>query len=396
MKEGKYFQIPEGPADIERLWEEAKPLEPTDLPTWLAPEDASTYRYIGSTSWANLLARDREHYFAELEEIGLTGLIVEQDPDDSRVHHVYIAAPAYEDIWAIGIYVGDSPFSFMPQQGLNNPVLTREDVSDVQAVFVADPFMLRVNDTWHMFFEVMNWRANKGEIGLTTSKDGVKWTYQQIVLAEPFHLSYPYVFEWMNDYYMIPESYQASSIRLYKALTFPTRWSFVGTLLEGPYLVDASICRYDDKWWLFTETNPDVKHDTLRLYYAADLMGPWLEHPMSPIIEGNAHVARPGGKVLVINNKVIRYTQNCYPYYGTEVRAFEITELTTVSYNEREIGQNPVLMPSGNGWNACGMHHIDAHLLDDGRWIACADGWSKAGMMRKEAISGMAKSHLAG
>ncbi len=376
MKEGKYFQIPEGPADIERLWEEAKPLEPTDLPTWLAPEDASIYRYIGSTSWAGLLARDRENYFAELEEIRLIGLIVEQDPDDSRVHRVYIAAPVYEDIWAIGIYVGDSPFSFTPQQGLNNPVLTREDVSDVQAVFVADPFMLRVNDTWHMFFEVMNWRANKGEIGFATSKNGVQWTYQQIILAEPFHLSYPYVFAWMNDYYMIPESYQASSIRLYKALTFPTRWSFVDTLLERPYLVDASIFRYDNKWWLFTETNPNVKHDTLRLYYAADLIGPWLEHPMSPIIEGNAHIARPGGKVLVINNKVIRYAQNCYPYYGTEVRAFEITALTTMSYNEREVGQNPVLMPSGHGWNACGMHHVDAHLLDDGRWIACVDGRS--------------------
>jgi hypothetical protein len=36
----------------------------------------------------------------------------------------------------------------------------------------------------------------EGEIGLATSEDGLKWDYKQVVLNEPFHLSYPYVFEW--------------------------------------------------------------------------------------------------------------------------------------------------------------------------------------------------------
>ena len=38
-----------------------------------------------------------------------------------------------------------------------------------------------------------------------------------IVLAEPFHLSYPYVFEWQGSHYMIPESGAAKSVRLYRA-----------------------------------------------------------------------------------------------------------------------------------------------------------------------------------
>ncbi len=52
----------------------------------------------------------------------------------------------------------------------------------------------------------------------------------------------------------------------------------------------------------------------------------------------------------------------------------EITELTTKRYHEREVNESPVLKASGVGWNASGMHHIDPHLLDDGRWIACVDG----------------------
>jgi hypothetical protein len=283
------------------------------------------------------------------------------------------AAPKKE--WSIGIYTGESPFHFEPGQGVDNPVLTRQDVSDVLSAGVADPFMLKVNDTWYMFFEVMNWQTLRGEIGLATSEDKMAWTYRQIVLAEPFHLSYPYVFECQHDYYMIPESHKIGSIRLYKASRFPTQWSFIGTLLSGDSFMDSSIFRYEGKWWLFTETNPTFKCDILRLYYTDELTGPWREHPMSPLIEGNGHIARPAGRVLTFDDNLVRYAQDSYPHYGTQVRTLEITELTPTSYREREVDGSPVLKPSGSDWNGSGMHHIDPHLMDDGQWLACVDGW---------------------
>src|SRR5215510_4090236 len=136
---------------------------------------------------------------------------------------------------------------------------------------------------------------------------------------------------------MIPESHKAKAIRLYRARQFPTEWSYISTLLSGQRLVDSSILRYDGKWWLFTETDPDMKFDTLRLYCADDLQGPWFEHSKSPIIKGNPHTARPAGRVLAFSDKIIRYAQDCYPVYGTGVRAFEINELTATGYQEREI-----------------------------------------------------------
>jgi hypothetical protein len=256
-----------------------------------------------------------------------------------------------------------------------NDVLTRKDVVDAQAALVADPFMIQVDQTWYMFFEVMNRQTKKGEIGLAISDTAVQWTYQQIVLAEPFHLSYPYVFEWMGDYYMIPESYKAGSIRLYRAERFPTHWSLAATLLSGGVFLDSSIVRYHDRWWMFAEINSHRKYDTLRLYSADDLYGPWYEHERSPIIEGNPHIARPGGRILVVDDRVIRYTQDCYPIYGTQVRAFELTELTRQHYCERLVREHPILAASGAGWNECGMHHIDPHFLDDGQWVACVDGF---------------------
>ena len=118
----------------------------------------------------------------------------------------------------------------------------------------------------------------------------------------------------------------------------------------------------------------------MRLFHADELTGPWLEHPESPIVQGNPSIARPAGRVLVLGDSVVRYTQDCYRTYGTQVRAFEVTDLTTKSYHEREIeDKNPVLTGTGNGWNAGGMHHIDPHVTEDGRWIACVDGWKEAG-----------------
>jgi hypothetical protein len=280
-----------------------------------------------------------------------------------------------EHLWSIGIYSGPSPLALVP--AAQNPALTAESVTDVRARFVADPFMLRAAGRWYMFFEVMN-RANwNGEIGLATSDDGLRWTYRQIVLAEPFHLSYPCVFEWQGQFYMVPESWHAGALRLYRAEDFPTRWAYVSELLTGPYFADATPFRFADRWWMFAETNPDLKHDTLRLFYAEELTGAWREHVRSPVVAADSHIARPAGRVLVEAGRLIRFAQDCEPIYGLSVRAFEITELSLDTYAERMLEPAPLLAASGTGWNRSGMHHVDAHQLEDGNWLACVDGWEQ-------------------
>jgi hypothetical protein len=127
-------------------------------------------------------------------------------------------------------------------------------------------------------------------------------------------------------------------------------------------------------WWLFTAS---TKSDTLRLYYASELCGPWIEHPKNPIVRGDANIDRPGGRILVLDGCVFRYAQDDEPVYGTQVRAFEITELTTINYEEKEVGENPILEASGAGWNRNGMHHIDPHQIDEDKWIATVDGWKE-------------------
>ena len=278
---------------------------------------------------------------------------------------------------SIGIYAAQNPFQWKSAEGINNPVLAASDVKDFQAEIVADPFMVNEESVWYMFFEVAN--TQSAEIALATSSDGLHWTYKQVVLREPFTMSFPYVFKWQNDYYMIPETHQANAIRLYKADSFPTRWSLAGELIKGMY-VDPAIVHYGNKWWLFAA---DVLgNNNLRLFYADDLMGPWIEHPKSPVVSGNDHIARPGGRVIVYEDKVIRYPQDDSGFYGRAVRAFVIDVLSTTEYKEHEAETSPILTGSAKhftwwGWNAKGMHTIDPHQIEANKWIACVDGFYK-------------------
>ena len=389
MKAGRFFQIPERPRELRELWAHARPLPTGGLPDWLTWEDARSYRTLGTVSSAGLSAADQAAFQAEIDEMELARLIVDSDPRDPHLHHVYLEAPRKEAIWSIGVYQGRSPFELAPA-AVAQPVLTAECVTDVVAAFVADPFWLRdpqagAPGRWHMFFEVMNWRANKGEIGLATSDDGLAWRYEQIVLAEEFHLSYPHVFTAAENtetvpatsadgIYMVPESFQDESVRLYRARRFPYEWEHVGTLLSGGYYVDSSLFFHGGAWWLFSETGKGTD-DTLRLFYADSLQGPWREHPQSPVVSGNSSISRPAGRVLVMHEKIVRFAQNCSAEYGTDVRAIEIARLARTEYEERTLSIAPVLDPSGRGWNAAGMHHIDAIERGPGDWLAAVDGW---------------------
>lgn len=274
------------------------------------------------------------------------------------------------ETWSIGIYSGATLLDLEPHSAIRNPILTRRDVTDVDAVCVADPFMIREGATSYLFFEVLERTEQRGEIGLAVSDDGLHWRYRQIVLKEKWHLSYPYVFKWENAHYMVPESRRAGRIVLYQAALFPLDWRPVATIRRGNF-ADPSIFRFRGQWWMFVCSS---WCDTLRLYMTEDLKSPWREHPLSPLVDGDPGRARPAGRVVACDDHVVRFAQNCRQRYGMAVRAYKINRLTPTEYAEKELARVPILRGSGQGWNAQRMHHIDPHPTSEGSWIAYVDG----------------------
>ena len=275
--------------------------------------------------------------------------------------------------WSIGIYEGPSPFKQTESEGIKNPVITAGDVDDIEAGYVADPFILIKNDKYYMFFEVWNSETNQGDIGYAESEDGKEWDYKKIIINEKFHLSYPYIFEWDSNYYLIPESEADFSVRIYKSISFPEKWEYIGNLLSGWQYSDPSIFYYQNKWWMFVST---VESNVLYLYYSENLLTGWKPHPLNPIVKLNKDISRPGGRVINYNGTFYRFTQDCDPIYGMQVFAFEITNLSEISYEERIVSQEPIITKTNRGWNAAGMHHIDLHKVGN-KWISAVDGRSK-------------------
>jgi len=288
-------------------------------------------------------------------------------PEEETAPPAARAEPA--PAWTVGIYAGPTPFDLSEPEGVSNPVLTAADVTDFDADIVAHPFMVIENDEYYLFFTAKYGPDDAGGIGLATSQDGFNWEYQKMVIREPFVQSYPYVFKWQDDYFMIPEAHTETSTRLYRATAFPLEWAYEKDLISGETLISASVAFYGDTWWMFVA--PEGNR-TLRLFYASDLTGEWTEHPLSPIIEDNPDIARPGGRVLVYDGSLYRMGQDCDPTYGNQVHAFRITEISPIAYTEEMI-EPPVVRADSTGWNSRAMHHVDPHQMKDGTWIAAVD-----------------------
>ena len=236
--------------------------------------------------------------------------------------------------FSIGIAIGDSPCSVRLPKSIANPVLTREDVTDVPATLVADPFMCQRDGRWYLFFEVVNHLTRRGEIGVAVSPDAEAWEYERIVLAEPYHLSYPYVFEWQGSHYMIPESGAAKSVRLYRAARVSSPLG-MGRKFAGGQALRRLVHSLSRRQMVALHGHRARQDEpAAAVVFRGELLGPWHEHPSSPLRD-DQHFSRPAGRVVVADRHPVRFAQDVYPVYGSSVSAFAVTKLTPTEYEER-------------------------------------------------------------
>jgi len=232
--------------------------------------------------------------------------------------------------------------------------------------------MVRAMGGWVMWFEVFEAGRERGVIGSARSDDGAAWRYDGIVLREPFHLSYPCVVPWAGEHYMVPETLALGGIHLYRAHRFPDVWRRECCLVEGTF-ADPTVMRVGNGWAMYACGRPRT-HDVLHLFVADALTGPWREHPASPVVRDDPRRGRPGGRPIVDEGRRIRFSQDCAAGYGRGLRALHVETLDATRYAEHDLDAAPVLHGTEPAWCAGGVHHLDAHALPDGTWIACHDG----------------------
>ena len=104
-------------------------------------------------------------------------------------------------------------------------------IENKEGTFNADPFVIEKENKNYCFVECFDYSEKKAKINVyeLSEKGSV---FIGTALEESFHLSFPYIFEFNNDIYMVPESSKNRDIRLYKCQNFPLEWKLEEVLIS--------------------------------------------------------------------------------------------------------------------------------------------------------------------
>ncbi len=208
-------------------------------------------------------------------------------------------------------------------------------IADPGHRFYADPFPVTWQGRTFVFFEDLDHRVGKGIIS-AIEFDGTGPTGPVTpVLEEPWHLSYPFLIEHDGELWMIPESSENRDVALYRCIDFPGRWEHHATLLCGLELGDATIVRHNALHYLFGATRDGAGgySDTLSIFHANHLFGPWMPHAGNPMMVDRTS-ARPAGNFITIDGQLWRPVQDCSDGYGSALGLAEVIELSPTSFKQ--------------------------------------------------------------
>lgn len=197
----------------------------------------------------------------------------------------------------------------------------------------ADPFPFYYRGEWYIFVEIYYLYHNKACLGYYKLSDPRR---VHVVLEEPFHLSYPNVFIWGEEVYMIPETHNARELRLYRARKFPDCWELDSVMLRDIDLADTSLYFQDDL--IMMETMEDVYSDA-KVYrnrlYQLDMDN----RTVQEIPTGRSQYIdrRPAGNFFRVGNEVYHALQNCDHCYGEYMHIAKVCDFSLDGLIEREV-----------------------------------------------------------
>ena len=244
-------------------------------------------------------------------------------------------------------------------------------IENKEGTFNADPFVIEKDNKSYCFVECFDYSEKKAKINVYELSEK-EYTFIGTALEESFHLSFPYIFEFNNDIYMIPESSKNRDIRLYKCNNFPLEWNLEEVLINDIDAADTMILRKDNKWWMMTNEDPlklNNHNYQMNIYYSDNLLnGKWISHKNNPIIM-DSNKARNAGLVFD-EDSIFRVSQafGFYKKYGENFSLNKIEFLDTNNYSEKTFSTHTKFFNK----SILGSHHLHSNNI-----FSVFDIWKK-------------------
>lgn len=206
--------------------------------------------------------------------------------------------------------------------------------------FWADPHVVAKDGVHYVYFEDASQQDGFGHISVMSDGGNGRFAVPQAVIRRPYHLSYPFVFEWRGDYYLIPESASNRTIELYRCVRFPDQWEFQHCLMEGISAYDATLVEHLGRWWMFAGVKAREgasSWDELCIFHAASPVSRnWQPHRGNPVIS-DVRRARPAGPLFIEGDRLYRPSQDCSGRYGRALNLHQVLELDEQHYKEVQV-----------------------------------------------------------
>ncbi len=222
----------------------------------------------------------------------------------------------------------------------------------------ADPFLWSYGGKTFCFVEDFVYKTNRAHI-TALELTGTKVVERGIALQEPFHLSFPFLFQYKGDLYMCPESAESRQVRIYRCAEFPLKWVLHCVVMDSISAVDTMFFEKGGKWWMLTSIDQSETRDygsELYLFSAnSPLETAWVPHPQNPL-KIDARGGRNAG-LIMDGDKLFRVGQRQgFDQYGEGLLVYEIKAISDSTFVEDLVTEiNPSFRKG-----LIGTHHLSS------------------------------------
>jgi len=244
-------------------------------------------------------------------------------------------------------------------------------------IFRADPFFVYTeNNSTYIFYEEFFLKEDYAGIALLKLDKDFNEISHKIILDTGCHLSFPFVFREAGKIYVFPESGQSGRFSCYEFDPESESLTFIKDILELP-LVDSTIIKYNDKYWLIGSLSSQVNGYELNVFYSDNLLGPFQPHRGNPVRSGFDGI-RSAGDFIQVDGSIYRPAQNCKNEYGESITINKVTHLNELMYNEEAYMEVSINANSRRKYNMRTIHtinSIDGLIIVDGKLYSFAPGY---------------------
>lgn len=205
--------------------------------------------------------------------------------------------------------------------------------------FKADPFLFKYDNQIWLSYEELNYaESNKGYISVCNIKDSRDLPTSTKVIGDKTHFSYPYMLEYNNNLFCIPETKEKKEIALYRVNNVLHEWEKLTVLINDIEAVDTSLIYYQNKWWLFCTaktTKLSNSGDALLIFSANSLQtSSWTPHPLNPVKLSNSSARQAGSFYFNQHQQLIRPVQDGSYTYGGSINLMRLDILNENDFSE--------------------------------------------------------------